>query len=822
MGDEKSAKKYLLKYFNASVVTQLPDIPGSSVKGIVKVKRTSTTVEEARELTWTTHENLTNMINENNTEAQNYYAIDDNWNICVSTANTMQSGEEVTNTLRQVSIPYQRLIGKYSMPFRFLFIMLQVTQNPEYVNYLCDMSSKGKQIDLMVFDSVQTSQDTITYRYKEITKRLVEKLDENGMVQYTPFGEVMMEEIQEEEEKEETTVYTTKSNTITANVTYANTWLIEQRNEYINSQTTEYPLGEDGQEEEGEDDEEPEEEEAEWRVDQSTITKTEITKNSWKESESEENNGTIKENEFLGLWKNETGKPELGAKYDPKGKLVYYKSLNGKQKRSPIQEILNNKLFLFELLEQYEETQNYSTIMRYMLYKYTGKNYGVTKLNLDIFKQDDFYAINSSGSGADIGLFESMLTREEFIQALKDYAATSGNQHFITNFLPRAGEIYDLGEKYHVNPELIITMALKESGFKSRDGNQNFWGLDTPNGSSLAYIGSFEKGVEKLADRYNVYADPSSSHYRAIEEEAAKRQAAGCNPNGYGPPTSLKGFLSRYSDLIGTYNNGNHIYGNWSDGGTIYLEEIYGDEFDAKCGYHSNGRIGPGGHTGSTKFTIQEKADYTAYMYEKQLQYWETIFGKYATLGGETSAGDTGNAGYSSVYKNKIGTFKLFKQARGHYSSQKYIATNSVATIAQNGCCPTSLAIVATGYGIDTDPGKVAELMGGTRSTQNSSASNAARVLRGMGLNATGHGNVNKQEIRNHLLTGNAMMISIYGGNPHGSMFSSAHHWLTVLDFNPNTEEVYVGNSSSTASGWLPLDYVVSAASNKWWVSVSR
>lgn len=813
----------MLKYFNASVVTQLPNIPGSQVKGIVKVKRTSTTVEEARELTWTTYEKLTNMIEESNIEAQNYYALDDKWNICVSTASTMQNGEEVTNTLRMISIPYQKLIGQYSMPFRFLFIMLQVTQNPEYVNYLCDMSSQGKQIDFMVFDSVQTSKSTTTHRYKEMKKYLVEKTDENGMVQYTPFGEPIMEEVEEEEEKEETTVFVTKNNTITANVTYANTWLIEQRNEYINGETTEYPLGEDGQIDENEDEEEPEEEEGEWRVDQSTTTITEIIKNGWTKSESEENNGTIKEKEFLGLWKNETGKPELGAPYDPKGKLVYYKGINSrKNKKSPIQEILNNKLFLFQLLEQYEETQDYSTIMRYMLYKYTGKNYGVTKLNLDIFEKDDFITITSSGSGADIGLFESILTREDFILALKDYAATSGNQHFIANFLPKAGEIYDLGKKYHVNPELIVTMALKESGFQSKGGNQNFWGLDTPNGSSLAYIASFEKGVEKLADRYNVYANPSSSHYKAIEEEAAKRQAAGCNPNGYGPPTSLKGFLSRYSDLIGNYNNGNHTYGSWGNGGTIYLEIIYGDEFDVKCGYHSNGRIGPGGHTGSTKFTIQEKADYTAYMYEKQLQYWDTIFGKYASLGGESSVGDTGNAGYSSVYQNEIGTFKLFKQARGHYSSQKYIATKSVATIAANGCCPTSLAIVATGYGIDTDPGKAAELMGGTRSQNNSSADNAARVLRGMGLKATGHYSVNKQEIKNHLLTGNAIMISIYGGNPYGSMFSSAHHWITVLDINPNTEEVYVGNSSSTASGWLPLQYVVSAASGKWWVSVSR
>ncbi len=118
-----------------------------------------------------------------------------------------------------------------------------------------------------------------------------------------------------------------------------------------------------------------------------------------------------------------------------------------------------------------------------------------------------------------------------------------------------------------------------------------------------------------------------------VQARCDERAAAGCNSNGYGPPGTLKGALSCYSDLIGDYNGGLHCYGNWSDGGTIYLETIYGADFDAKCGFHENGVIGPGGHTASTPFTIQEKADYTAWLYEKQLEFWNDFFGEYGTLG---------------------------------------------------------------------------------------------------------------------------------------------------------------------------------------------
>lgn len=302
------------------------------------------------------------------------------------------------------------------------------------------------------------------------------------------------------------------------------------------------------------------------------------------------------------------------------------------------EEMLRKRLkptWLCRVLKQNAETEGMIDLTKYLIYKATYRNYGVKDFDFNIYDLSKFSSISSSG---DISLTTSQFTKEVFIEALKSYSeeGASGNKEaFDRNFLPYAEEIYDYSVKYNINPELVVTFALKESGFgNSVSGdNKNYWGLDTPNGSSLGYIDSLETGIRKLADRYAAYS-PGGSQEQTIIEQSAERKAADCNVNGYGDPGTLKAALMRYSDIIGSYNGGKHIYGNWSDGGTIYLEEIYGNEYDIKCGYHSDGTVGPGGHTANDLFTIQEHADYTAYLYEKQLEYWKAIFGKYGSVGG--------------------------------------------------------------------------------------------------------------------------------------------------------------------------------------------
>lgn len=399
LGNEEQAKAYLFKFYQASMATQIPYIPTSEVKGIIRVKRTNTTVQEARELTWITHEKFAQMLEAKDASLQNYYALDENWNLCVSTTTTRTAENKTEQTITEVKIPYQTVVSQYSVPFRYLMIMLQVTQNPEYIRYMCDMFIEGKQIDFTIFDSIQTTTDVHTYTYYTKVREKVEHTSyaPEDTEHKNPHTTYTMKEKVSSSPKTETTTTTTVTNTITANITYANTWLAEITNEYTNENSTQYPLGEEGQTVElPDEDEPPKNQEGKWKVNQTTTSKSTVTSNTWTQAGT---NGKIKEAEFLGLWKNKTGTPQTGATYDPNGKEVEYPLPRSNKKQSPLPKLLTAEDFMFELLERYEDVQSYSDIMKYMLYKYTGKNYGVTSLDIDIFKSKEFVQMSGTYGG---------------------------------------------------------------------------------------------------------------------------------------------------------------------------------------------------------------------------------------------------------------------------------------------------------------------------------------------------------------------------------------------------------------------------------------
>lgn len=407
LGDEEQATQYLLKFYKSTIATQLPYIPGVEklsdkyIQGIVHIKRTATTVEDARDLTWMGYEQFKQNVDSGNSDILNYYAIDENWNLCVATyVEAKTNGVTDSYTLTENKIPYQYLISQYSVPLRYIMVMQQITQNPEYISKMCDMFVEGKQIDYVVFDSIQTTTTTNTYTYYELTRKEVEKTsyDSWDTEKQFPYTVYVMKESKSDEPIVETTISTTITNTITTNVTYAKTWLLELKNNYTNENTTTYPLGEDGQTTEMEDEDGADgDDEGSWRVDQSTNVKQQVDQNVWTKSGSEETQ--INESEFLGMWSNETGEYSLGAEFKSEkegGELVQYKIPNYRQKASPVPKILNNCQFIFKLLEDDETTQNYSTIMRYLLYKYTGKDiYGVTELDLNIFASSEFSGVTS-------------------------------------------------------------------------------------------------------------------------------------------------------------------------------------------------------------------------------------------------------------------------------------------------------------------------------------------------------------------------------------------------------------------------------------------
>ncbi len=381
LGKEDKAKKYLYKFMKASYVTQIPYINRKNtdnIYGIVKIKRNKD--GNVKDLIYRSYNGLKELIDENNTDALDYFAIDENFNLYVakntSTEINNNGDTSVTNTLEEVKIPYKNLISPYTLSFNFFISLQQISQNAEYVSAVADLITKNNYIELTIFDSTQVNTVETIYTYTQ-NKKLT-----NGK------GNV---DSGDADEKTEIIKTVTTTSNLTATVTKAKVWAIEHEAEYSNETSPiEYPLGNDGQTVTSDDEVEPEENTGEWKTNQKKVVIQTIEKNEWKSGVSTTN---INPDLFFGLWKNKIGKYKEGEPYDPNGIVVEYSSpQDSSYKESPLKNIFSSEEILCQLLEKSEDSQYQSQVMRYLLNLYrTGEK---LELDLSIFDTFEWHEIN--------------------------------------------------------------------------------------------------------------------------------------------------------------------------------------------------------------------------------------------------------------------------------------------------------------------------------------------------------------------------------------------------------------------------------------------
>ena len=291
--------------------------------------------------------------------------------------------------------------------------------------------------------------------------------------------------------------------------------------------------------------------------------------------------------------------------------------------------------WLFDILSGNEKTADMVDLTKYLLYKALGIDSGVTEFDFSIYDPANFKPIATGGSEGGLSLTTTMFTKDVFIQALQAYYNKTGNQAFYNNFLLKADELYDSAVANNVNPELVVITAKTEGNFSEAGGSYNYWGLNVPNGAASGdSFSSLSEGVAAYARYIQKYE--TGSFAATIMQRYEERKAAGCDPLGYGLPGTLSGMQSIYSFL------GKHEYGSAGAGGYYYMDparagvtKIYAthEEFVEKC---LNG--GPE-HAAGTTTTVWEQGQYTAWQVEKKLEVWNDIFGDFGSL---SSAGATG------------------------------------------------------------------------------------------------------------------------------------------------------------------------------------
>lgn len=244
-----------------------------------------------------------------------------------------------------------------------------------------------------------------------------------------------------------------------------------------------------------------------------------------------------------------------------------------------------------------------------------------------ITEQDQYMFVGYATDG--MNLTQSALKKEEFVELatknlISNYSYEGVNEG--NEFIRKLEYTYEYCQEVGVNPEYVVMTAVGENHKLNGYGVHNYWNVGVSNNQSPEDYGydSYEKALEVFCNQILSYRDENSYEYRAIMARAAEREAAGCNPQGYGEPDTLAGIQSIYSWL-----GSDHSGDNAGSGGMYYIN-IVGciyetqEEIEEKCWSKHNTQ---GGRTSSYPTTIEEQNNYTAWQVRKKLEIRDLIFG---------------------------------------------------------------------------------------------------------------------------------------------------------------------------------------------------
>lgn len=340
------------------------------------------------ELTYLPHEEFSALVADNDPEALNYFSFDVDkqliyYAVYTETVVTV-NGEETSRvyTLREESASYKAAAAMSSMPYNFLFSLLQESSNPEWVMAVIDLLLQKTDVVLMIQDQLNITEVT------EVTDRAekTEVIDVSASggtsistsVEYPVAGSTV------------TTVTTTYTNTANVFIKKAYTWCMDFEQEAIgpnleetsNETTYDYPdpgslctnlvsstisnVGEDG-----------------------SYTQTNVyssddllesvkvdTKNyTWTIQLVKKD---INVDLFLGTWKNDTGRYYLGSLYKKDGIEIKYRLPNSiRYTGIPPKQLSNaseqNIDILISLLSKHENTQIHEQLMMLFWNEYVGR-----------------------------------------------------------------------------------------------------------------------------------------------------------------------------------------------------------------------------------------------------------------------------------------------------------------------------------------------------------------------------------------------------------------------------------------------------------------
>lgn len=375
--DKENQKEYLSNFIKAELVTQnfkignADPLQEGEFNGIIKVNR-RTTDNTTVDLEYIDYDTFQQYVEEGNRDVFDYFTVDGRGMLVIaqyvevitevtSDVPGIPSSSDYSFTISQVSVDYKAMLDSYVMPFNFLWALLVKCTEGEFVNEVSKLALNS-EITITAFDNLTTTVET------EVTSYDVETTTTSYNEEIKDYVTTTTNEI-----KYVTKVVTTNTDTVSVNVTYADVWMAEYSIEYTQEITDLTPS-----------------------VDGETVPKENATTQRVSSSTSiTEKDSTYSMSTSSKIYKE--GTPVVKEKTDPNATEPNFVTLLKEFKRAE-EKIMDAPTWLFEMMKTSGKTSDMIDLVKYLLYKATGEDLGVTELNESWLKPATFTEIKSSGS----------------------------------------------------------------------------------------------------------------------------------------------------------------------------------------------------------------------------------------------------------------------------------------------------------------------------------------------------------------------------------------------------------------------------------------
>ena len=345
-------------------------------------------------------------------------------NIVTSNDESVQEVNNVTYNMSSTNIDYEQLVSGYKMPFDYLWALLVVGHEKNFVFDLADLVYNS-EIVITVHDNVSINTNVEVENYDKLTKvvtsgvRVNVRYSDNTspvtgtntspMKSLAVVGGPFEKEIPKSYEITRTVI--NENNTIDAKVTRANVWFVDytqnfeyqipdstvtnDSKEYDDEEYPESPSRTDGNDGAGLG--------AEFRSQvhsdylsrhENVLTTIESLKSEYYDKTINRKIGitnTIQEKKYV------ASPAKMIEKTDKQSKEPNFVTIFNKRNKAA-NSIKSATSWLFAILEKSDDTKDMIDLTKYLLYKATGRNYGVTEFNFEGYINRSQTNVGTTGS----------------------------------------------------------------------------------------------------------------------------------------------------------------------------------------------------------------------------------------------------------------------------------------------------------------------------------------------------------------------------------------------------------------------------------------